>query len=160
MCLSVLVAIFMVWHTGCKKSDINEPPDMSIVGVKWILESIQYSPVTVIPIIESFYIRLREDFSVGMEVDCNHCGGRYSLGDNNSILFDYTTIGCTEMYCGDDSMDEEFHDALKSATRYKVESNRLRIYFNNGSSHLNFIADGPFSSNLSIIFQYAIMNTR
>lgn len=131
----------MVFHTGCKKIDINEPPDMSIVGVKWILESIQYSPVTVIPIIESFYILLREDFNVGMEVDCNHCGGRYSLGDNNSILFDYTTIFCTEMYCGDDSMDEEFHEALNLATKYKVEGNRLRIYFNNGSSQLNFIAE-------------------
>jgi heat shock protein HslJ len=131
----------LVFYTGCKKIDINEPPDMSIVGVKWILESIQYSPRTVIPIIESFYIRLREDFSVGMEVDCNHCGGRYSLGDNNSIFFDYATLGCSEMYCGDDSMDEEFHAALKSATRYKVEGNRLRVYFNNGSSHLNFIAE-------------------
>lgn len=131
----------MVFHMGCKKIDINEPPDMSIVGVKWILESIQYSPVTVIPIIESFYILLREDFNVGMEVDCNHCGGRYSLGDNNSILFDYTTIFCTEMYCGDDSMDEEFHEALNLATKYKVEGNRLQIYFNNGSSQLNFIAE-------------------
>lgn len=143
--LFLFILFLMVWgivfYTGCKKIDINEPPDMSIVGVKWILESIQYSPVTVIPIIKSFYIRLREDFQVGMTVDCNHCGGWYSLGANNSISFDYTTLFCTEMYCGDDSMDEEFHAALNSATKYKVEGNRLRIYFNNGSSHLNFIAE-------------------
>jgi len=143
--LFLFILLFMVcglvFYTGCKKSDINEPPDMSIVGVKWILESIQYSPVNVIPINESFYILLREDFTVGMEVACNHCGGMYSLGDNNSISFDYTTLGCTEIYCGDDSMDEEFHEALNSATKYKVEGNRLWIYFNNGSSQLNFIAE-------------------
>jgi hypothetical protein len=38
-------------------------------------------------------------------------------------------------------MDEEFHEALNLATKYKVEGNRLQIYFNNGSSQLNFIAE-------------------
>ena len=146
--LLIFVVLFMVtgmvFHTGCKKSEINEPPDMSIVGVKWVLESIQYSAVNVIPIVEIFYIQLREDSRIEMEVDCNYCAGMYELGNNNFILFDYSTIACTEAYCGDDSMDDEFHDALNSATRYEVNGNRLRVYFNNESSHLNFIALEPF----------------
>jgi len=141
LCLSVLVAIFMVWHMGCKKSDLNEPPDMSIVGVRWNLESIQYSAANVIPIDEVFFIRLREDSRVEMEVDCNYCAGWYALGNDNSIFFNYTTMACTEAYCGEDSWDEEFHDALNTAKKYKVEGNRLRVYFNNGSSQLNFIAE-------------------
>jgi heat shock protein HslJ len=136
---------FVVWgmmfHTGCKKSDINDPPDMSIVGVRWILESIQYSAASVIPSVETFNILLNEDSTVEMEVACNYCAGTYELGNNNFILFDYSTIACTEVYCGDDSMDDEFHDALNSASRYEVDGNRLRVYFNNESSQLNFIAD-------------------
>ncbi len=135
----------MVWgsvfYTGCKKSDINEPPDMSIVGVRWNLESIRYSAANVIPIDEIFFIRLREDSRVEMEVDCNYCAGWYALGNDNSILFDYSTMACTEAYCGEDSRDEEFHDALNTATKYEVEGNRLRVYFNNETSHLNFITE-------------------
>jgi heat shock protein HslJ len=134
----------ILFHTGCKKSDVNEPPDMSIIGVKWVLESIQYSAVNVIPIQEIFSILLKEDYSLEMEVDCNNCGGEYTLGNNNFILFDYSTIFCTEAYCGDDSLDTEFHEALNSATKYEVDGNRLRIYFNNESSQLNFIAFEPF----------------
>jgi len=146
--LLIFILLFMVWgmvfHTGCKKSDINEPPDMSIVGVKWMLESIQYSAANVIPIAEIFFIQLKEDLSLEMEVDCNYCAGTYELGNNNFILFDYSTIACTEAYCGDDSRDDDFHDALNSATKYEVDGNRLRVYFNNESSQLNFIAFVPF----------------
>jgi heat shock protein HslJ len=146
--LFLFILLFMVWgmvfHTGCKKSDINEPPDMSIVGVKWMLESIQYSAANVIPIAEIFFIQLKEDLSLEMEVDCNYCAGTYELGNNNFILFDYSTIACTEAYCGDDSRDDDFHDALNSATKYEVDGNRLRVYFNNESSQLNFIAFEPF----------------
>lgn len=138
--LLLLVSV-MMFHTGCKKSNIDDPPDMSIVGVQWMLESIQYSAVNVIPINEIFFIQLKEDFSLEMEVDCNYCAGTYELGNNNFILFDYSTIACTEAYCGDDSMDDEFHEALNSASRYEVDGNRLRVYFNNESSQLNFIAE-------------------
>ena len=134
----------MVFYTGCKKSDVNDPPDMSIVDVKWILESIQYSAANVVSIEEIFYILLKEDSRIEMEVDCNYCAGTYELGNNNFILFDYSTIACTEAYCGDDSMDDEFHEALNSATKYEVDSNRLQVYFNNESSQLNFIAVEPF----------------
>ncbi|UCH92450.1 MAG: META domain-containing protein [Candidatus Aminicenantes bacterium] len=142
----------MVFYTGCKKSDLNDPPDMSVVGVKWILESIQYSARNVITIEEMFYILLKEDFRVEMEVDCNYCAGSYALGNNNFILFDYSTIACTEADCGDDSLDEEFHEALNTASRYEVDGNRLRVYFNNEQSQLNFIAApaalGPISKKL------------
>jgi heat shock protein HslJ len=143
--LLIIMMLFLVsgivFHTGCKKSNVNDPPDMSIVGVKWILESIQYSAANVIPISEIFFIQLEEDFSLEMEVDCNYCAGTYELGNNNFILFDYSTIACTEAYCGDDSMDDEFHEALNSATKYEVSGNRLRVYFNSESSQLNFIAE-------------------
>ena len=143
--LLIFMLLFMVsgtvFYTACKKSNIDKPPDMSIVGVKWILESIQYSVVNIIPIDEIFFIRLRDDYRLEMEVDCNYCAGTYELGNNNFILFDYTTIACTEADCGEDSRDDEFHDALNSATRYEVDGNRLRVFFNSESSQLNFIAE-------------------
>ena len=143
--LLIFVLIFMlsgmVFFTGCKKSNENNPADMSIVGVKWILETIQYSTLAVVPVVEIFYIQLNQESQVEMEVDCNYCAGGYSLGTNNSISFDYSTIACTEADCGADSLDDEFHDALETATRYEVDGNRLRIYFDNEQSWLNFVAE-------------------
>jgi heat shock protein HslJ len=136
----ILIGLGMLNHSGCKKSEITGP-DMSIVDVRWILQSIKFSSTNVVPIVDTFFIMLNGDSSIDMSVDFNDCAGSYTLGDNNSIYIDYNTIACTEVYCGDDSMDDEFHDALNSASRYEVEGNELKIYFNNGQSYLNFVAE-------------------
>ncbi len=128
----------LVLHTGCKKSDIS--PDSLLQGVKWILESIQYSAQNVVPIEETFYILFNEDLTFQMQVDCNSCTGTYVLGANNSLTF-ADQMACTDAYCGDDSKDNEFHAAIDTVSRYDVDGNRLRLYFSNEQSHLNFIAE-------------------
>ncbi|NIM15165.1 MAG: META domain-containing protein [Candidatus Aminicenantes bacterium] len=128
----------MAFHTGCKKSDLN--PDYPLAGVKWILESIQYSNQNIVPIEQMFYVLFNEDLTFEMQVDCNSCSGTYVLAAGNFISFSDQMV-CTDAFCGDDSKDDEFHAAIDTASAYEVNENRLRIYFNNEQSHLNFIAE-------------------
>lgn len=134
----LLVVSGITFHTGCKKS--TTITDYPLQGVKWILESIQYSNQNIVPIKRLFYMLFSEDLSFQMQVDCNHCSGMYVLGSGNSILF-WHQMTCTEAYCGDDSKDDEFHAALNNSSKYDINDNRLRIYFDNEQSHLNFIAE-------------------
>jgi heat shock protein HslJ len=126
------------FYPGCKKNDLN--PDYSLQGIKWILESIQYSNQNIVPIERMFYVLFNEDLTFRMQVDCNNCNGTYALGANDSISFS-RQMACTDAYCGDDSKDDEFHAALNTVSKYNVNGNRLRLYFNNEQSQLNFIAE-------------------
>jgi heat shock protein HslJ len=127
----------MAFHTGCKKG--KQITDYPLQGIKWILESIQYSNQNILSIERMFYVLFNEDLTFRMQVDCNTCNGTYSLGANQAILFS-RQMACTDAFCGDDSPDNEFHAALETVSKYDVNGNRLRLYFNNEQSFLNFIA--------------------
>jgi len=139
--LLIFMLLFFIsgtlFHTGCKKNDLIS--DSPLINIKWILESIQY-PVQIVPIERTFYILFNEDRTLEMQVDCNFCSGTYELGAGNSISFGEEMM-CTDAFCGDDSKDTEFHAALDTTSSYDVNGNRLRIYFGNGQSRLNFIAE-------------------
>jgi heat shock protein HslJ len=128
----------MAFHMSCKKS--NQITDYPLQGTKWILESIQYSNQNIIPIDRMFYVLFNEDLTFQMQVDCNTCSGTYSTGAGHSIRFSHQMV-CTDAFCGDDSKDDEFHAALDSVSKYDVNGDRLRLYFNNEQSQLNFIAE-------------------
>lgn len=139
--IGVFFVIFIVtgllFQPGCKKSE--EPIANPLIGINWVLQTIQYSPQNVIAIEDLYSIQFKDDGTHGMVVDCNTCVGTYEIGANASIRF-ITHSECTEAYCGDDSRDAEFHVALDSAYRYEIDGNSLRIYFDNGASLLNFNA--------------------
>jgi heat shock protein HslJ len=128
----------MAFHPGCKKSNLIT--DYPLQGIKWILESIQYSNQNILSIERMFYVLFNEDLTFQMQVDCNTCNGTYALGANHSILFS-RQMACTDAFCGDDSKDNEFHAALDTVSKYDLNGDRLRLYFNNEQSQLNFIAE-------------------
>ncbi len=134
--LFAVIMAGMVFHHACKKSDSDS--GSALVGIKWILESIRYSDQNIVQIEKIFSILFNEDKSLEMEVDCNFCTGTYELGPNRSISF-INHMSCTEVYCGPDSKDAEFHAALDTASRYDINGNTLKIYFNAGQSTLNFL---------------------
>jgi heat shock protein HslJ len=135
--LFAVVMTGIVFNHACKKS--NSDSNSMLVGIKWLLESIRYSDQNILQIERTFSILFNEDKSLEMEVDCNSCAGTYELGANRSISFiDHRS--CTEVDCGPDSKDTEFHAALDTASRYDINGSRLIIYFNTGQSTLNFNA--------------------
>jgi len=133
----VIMTGFFLVQPGCKEEDVNS--DELITGIRWILESFQYSAVNTIEVQDTFWIIFNDDFTFGMHVDCNVCSGTYQLGDNQNITLANTI--CTEAYCGDDSLDGEFHEAINNATAYECDGNRLTLFFNDQQSQLNFVAE-------------------
>ena len=134
--LTVLIFMGLLINTGCWKSDSTD--EDTLVGITWVLQTIRY-PGRTVTIEETFTMLFNNDGSLDMVVDCNTCGGSYALGDNNAISFP-GALGCTEVACGPDSKDVEFHDALESVSRYEVDGNVMRLHFNNQLSTLDFIA--------------------
>jgi heat shock protein HslJ len=129
--------VLLALHAGCKKS--GSIPDNPLTGIKWNLESIQYAGQQAVPVERIFNILFNEDFSFRMQVDCNTCSGAYALGDNNALSFS-VQMACTDAFCGDESPDQEFHAAIETVSRYDIDGNNLRLYFNGGQSHLSFIS--------------------
>ncbi len=133
----IFIVTGLLFQAGCKKSE--EPIANPLTGINWVLQTIQYSPQNVIAIEDPFSILFKNDGTHEMVVDCNTCVGTYEIGANAAII-SITHSECTEAFCGQDSRDAEFHAALDTASRYEIDGNSLRIYFNNGASLLNFNA--------------------
>ena len=136
--LFLILAVGVLINTGCKKAGFAS--DSQLVGVKWILKSITYSDSDDIQIEETFYLLFKDNGTFEAQVDCNECKGTYALDANNTIShIDHRS--CTEAFCGDDSHDTKFHDALDSTWMYKIEGNCLFIYFKSKNNSLNFKAE-------------------
>ncbi len=128
-----LFLILIIFQTGCKQTDTFGILDL--LEKKWILNSIHYSPENVISSTGDFSIIFENNGMLTMQVDCNGCSGKYTLGDNNSISLQFEL--CTQAYCGPDSLDSQFHETLENSTRFEIIGNNLRIYFSN-TGYLDF----------------------
>lgn len=136
MSILVMCFILLTFHPGCKTDNPDSNSNL-LYNIKWVLESIHYSTLNIVPIQDTFSILFRENGSMELEVDCNTCTGTFELGDNGVMTVTDHSL-CTEVFCGPDSMDAEYHTALDSVTKYEIVGNNLRIFFNNGQSRLNF----------------------
>ncbi len=129
----VLIGSGLIFNSACKKDD----SDNQLTGTTWILETIQYSSQNIIQVENTFSMNFHEDEILVMVVDCNSCSATYSLGSNNQLTIDGNTA-CTEVDCGPDSLDDQFHAALATVSSYELDGSTLRLIFNNASSTLNF----------------------
>lgn len=133
--LSVMIAGAMLLFPGCRETKIINP----LTGVNWILQSFRYGDQNIVTVERTFSLLFKEAGEVDMQVDCNTCYGTYVIGADN-VLYFTSHGGCTEIYCGQESRDQEFHQALDTASRYDKQGNTLLIYFNNQDSVLTFIS--------------------
>lgn len=133
--LAGIIAGAMLLFPGCRETEIINP----LTGVTWILQSFRYDDQNIVTVERTFSLLFKDGGEVDMQVDCNTCYGTYVTGAGN-VLYFTSHGGCTEIYCGDDSRDQEFHQALDTASRYEKQGNTLLIYFNNQNSILTFIS--------------------
>ncbi len=137
MGIGVIFLMGIVFHTGCKEEKVFENP---LPGIAWILESIRYSDQNIVDIDDTYRMVFNEDNTLEVKTDCNFCKGSYDIGSEGTIYF-YTPLSCTEAFCGPDSREREFHRALDDVFEYEKEGNRLRLYFSESGSRMNFIAE-------------------
>ncbi len=117
----------------CSNDDTQTPETVTLVKTVWNLHSFALSGV-ILPADDGQELSFKletEDSGEGIVIataDCNQCGGLYTLGAGNSISI---SLGCTEMYCGDDSQGDLFADALSSVASYDLDNVSLRLIFSN-----------------------------
>ena len=106
----LVIAVFLLALVSCA-SGPTAPSEIGLTGITWKLRSIQRAgSVTVdIPMPERFTVLLSDDHRVVLRADCNTCTGRYELSGSNLSL---EPLACTRAFCGADSPDTSFLNAL------------------------------------------------
>jgi heat shock protein HslJ len=121
-----LLILFLIF-ISCDLFKTKKSENLSLTKTRWELISFNYSyrfPIHVSP--GQFTLLFSDTFTVDSKVDCNQCFGEFILGDRNSISIQLQA--CTEVACFE-SKDNEFHEAIRTTTRYTIHKNRLRLYF-------------------------------
>lgn len=87
----------------------------------------------------TYSISFVSDTIAHVRADCNDCTGIYHTSPAN--IDAHISVGnflCTKVYCGSQSLDLKFLNALSAATSYSIQGDRLLVYYNGGQKVLNF----------------------
>jgi len=126
--------LFMV---SCNDSATETNPIELLNGV-WVLKSFEVNGIQDIPPADQVYnIQFKADNKFSGINDCNTISGNYGLNSNNITI---DNISSTEVYCGKESLDYRYLEALSGAETYKIEKNKLSIYYQT-NSRLIFIGE-------------------
>lgn len=121
-CILVLAGLTL---TACEQATL--PSELFTAQGTWELQSLGS---TQIANPERFTITFGADGALGVNADCNGCGGAYEVNGNN-ISIDVQF--CTMAYCGDASLDSEYQQALANTTRYSRQGNQLTLDYSGGT---------------------------
>ncbi len=87
---------------------------------------------------------------------CNSYGVAYKAGENHRIAF--TDFIATEMYCGDESLDRHYADAILAAERYELGSSTLRIFYGDNTGSLLFTRAAADRTGVIELMQLEVVN--
>ena len=77
----------------------------------------------------TYTVTFRDDGNIGMQADCNTCGGSYARA---GTALDVEGIVCTEIACGTGSRGSAFAVAVGSARAYSIRGNRMLLAYGDG----------------------------
>lgn len=117
-----------------------------ITGVLWqwagLVETAPASQ-SVVPDPENYTLVLRPDGNLAITADCNMVGGSYTLeGDALTIELGPSTM----VFCGEQSLDQQYLKLLGNIEGYGVEGNRLVLGLKAGGGRMTFDSGGPAPS--------------
>jgi heat shock protein HslJ len=106
----LVIAVLLLALVSCATSP-TAPSELVLPGITWKLRSIQRAgfPTIDIPVPERFTLLFTDDQRAVVRADCNTCTGQYELGGPNLQL---GPLACTRAFCGADSPDTSFLNAL------------------------------------------------
>ena len=88
-----------------------------------------------VPNPDRYTLLLNADGTASIKADCNSVFGSYTL---NGSALTITLGGTTLMYCGDDSMDTEFKEALSTVASYRFEGKTLLLQLADDAGTMEF----------------------
>ena len=112
---------------GCNESPTS-PSDL--MGETWRLVEIERSGLPSIPAPtgREFTIEFLEASRIAVRADCNSCSGTYQLSDEARVTIQ--PLACTRAFCGNDSLDTLFLQALSEARGLRRNDDELTIRSN------------------------------
>ena len=135
--------VLMVGIFSCA-DDSTSATDNELMNRVWKLESFETigSQKTDVPEGEVHSIIFYPSNSANMVADCNGCHTVYELlsSGNGGRRIKIDRPMCTNAFCGEESMDMRFRDGVANAEKYRIEGQKLMIYYNGGKEVLNFKA--------------------
>jgi heat shock protein HslJ len=126
--------------TGCNDHG-TDSRSAAFQKTVWNLQAFETigTPIETIKDGRTYSVCFVSDSVVQVHADCNTCTGIYhavpTAADTKSTI---TMLGCTEAYCGAQSLDMRFLSALSTANAYVVQGNTLIVYFNHRLQLLMF----------------------
>lgn len=108
---------------ACNEAPIS-PSDL--LGDSWQLVSLRRGDATPISVEDPsrYTVQFASDDRLAVKSDCNSCGGTYTL-DRNSLAVGQ--VACTRAFCGEQSLDSAFVDALQRARTVSSAGEQLII---------------------------------
>jgi heat shock protein HslJ len=97
-----------------------------LIGQTWRLLSIDRSglPSNPAPSDRRFTIAFQDGGRLAVRADCNSCSGTYDLSRSQ---FNIRPLACTRAFCGNDSLDTPFLQALSDARSARIDGSELTI---------------------------------
>jgi len=107
-------------------------PSAALTGTVWMLQSFQTTDEGTISVPEPdhYTADFAEDGGLNVRADCNSCRGSYSV--TATVLTIHPALACTEVYCGDDSLDFRYLQALGTVSAHAVSEDELRLTYAGG----------------------------
>ncbi len=115
---------------------VTPPSELSEVQGTWQLQAFELNDGSMVTITapQNFTIQFDLDGSLGVKADCNLCGGVYET-NGNSISIEVQF--CTQAYCGDESLDNQYLQALANTSRFQRQGQELLLDYGNGTLRYN-----------------------
>jgi len=128
-----LVAV-IIFTAGCS----NQKAGADVKDVQWQWAALfenEPAAQSVVPNPENYTLTLNADGTMNIKADCNMVGGSYTLEGN------FLTLGLgpsTLAFCGEQSIDVVFIEALNNVESYAIENNQMVLILKNNAGKMTF----------------------
>ncbi|HEY52753.1 MAG TPA: META domain-containing protein [Caldilineae bacterium] len=127
--------------TASEAAPAPAPEDIQNIIWQWTdLVETEPASQSVVPDPEKYFIAFLPDGSIQGKADCNGVGGGYTIdGDQLTIELGPSTM----MYCGDESLDQQFLALLSTVASFSLADGRLELHLADGAGTMGFANAGP-----------------
>lgn len=114
-----------------------------IVNIVWLWgQLVETNPPSQLDVPDplNYTLTFLEDGNVSIKADCNQVGGMYTVnGEKLTITLGPSTLA----FCGEDSLDQQYLEALSKVDEFGVSEKRLVLYLTKDVISMGFDDGGP-----------------